>query len=243
MQLLQTATLDESTACPYLPDQEKQYRYFLAGDVSAEEMDELLEAGWRKFGIYFFSPACPGCRQCIPLRVPVREFRPSRSQQRVWRKNADLRVEFKPLNFTSEIYDIYAAHAEKRFGQDSSLDDFLFSFYLPSCPTLQAEYYLGDTLIGVGFLDCGRHSLSSIYFAFDPQFSSRGLGTFSALQEIEFARRNNLRNYYLGYFVPGCSRMVYKNSFVPNQCFDWASESWREQPTALLAERLPVRRD
>ena len=230
MQVFQPTTLDEHTECPYLPERSKQYRYFLAGNVTKGEMDELLHVGWRKFGIYFFSPACFGCRQCVPVRIPVGSFSPSRSQRRIWRKNSDVRVEFKPLTFSPAIFEIYSQHSVERFGQETSLDEFLFSFFLPSCPSLQAEYYLGEQLIGVGFLDYGQVSLSSVYFAFDPHYSARRLGTFSVLKEIEFARSKGFHNYYLGYFVPGCSRMLYKSSFLPCEFFSWEENTWLASP-------------
>lgn len=64
-------------------------------DLSAEELDVVFSRGWRKFGMYYFKPACRECRECIPIRVKTDELHPSRSQKRVIRECKDIRVEFK----------------------------------------------------------------------------------------------------------------------------------------------------
>ena len=227
MQIIQVPQVEEITPCPYLEGREKQLEFFGATEVSAAELSRLLAEGWRKFGPCYFKPACPGCRLCIPLRIPVAEFTPSRSQRRVLRKGSHLKVQFGPLRLSERIYQIYRDHSRQRFDQDSDLEGFLQSFYLPSCPCLQEEIYLDEELIGVGFLDLGEDCLSSVYFCFDPDYGHLNPGIFSALQEIEYARRNNLAYYYLGYYVPGSPRMAYKDRFLPREYYDWECRIWR----------------
>ena len=227
MQVLQHPKLDEIATCPYLPGRQKQFEYFFATHLSGRDVSALLAEGWRKFGFYYFRPACPGCRQCIPLRVCTDLFSPSRSQRRVLRKNAHLRVEFGPLRFTDRIFEIYRDHSLARFGQDPDLDEFLSSFYNPSCPSLQSEIYLGQELIGIGFLDRGADCLSSVYFCFDTRYSHLNPGTFSILHEIAHAGRLGLPYYYLGYYVPGCPRMIYKDAFRPREHYDWQGAQWK----------------
>lgn len=227
MQIIKTLQLEETSACPYLPGRRKQYEFFLANRLSAAEVVGCLESGWRKFGPYYFRPACPDCRLCIPLRVPVAEFALSRSQRRVLRRNADLRVVFAPLQFSEQYYDLYREHSDIRFARETSLEEFFLHFYLPSCPSLQTEIYLGEDLAGIGFLDVGADCLSSVYFCFDPRLADRSLGIFSALQEIEHARSLGLRYYYLGYYVPGCPTMDYKDHFRPREHFDWSLGRWQ----------------
>jgi arginine-tRNA-protein transferase len=228
MQLLRPRQLEEPSPCPYLPGRQKRCEYFLADGVAPAELSALLADGWRKFGPYYFRPACEGCRLCLPLRVPTTDFAPSRSQRRLLRRDASLRVEFAPLRFVPRIFELYRAHAAERFGQEADLEDFLFSFYSPSCPALQSEVYLGDELVAVGFLDRAADALSSVYFCYDPRHSGLGLGTFGALAEIEHARALGLPWYYLGYYVPGCGRMAYKDHFRPRQHLDRTTGAWRE---------------
>ena len=62
------------------------------------EMDELWAEGWRHFGTQFFRYASSwhGGQQVrvLPLRIDLRNFLPSRSQRRVLKRNADVRVAF-----------------------------------------------------------------------------------------------------------------------------------------------------
>lgn len=243
MQQLKPIDLDQLEPCPYLPDRQKQFEYFFAVSLSGTELAGLLAAGWRKFGPYFFRPACPGCQRCVPVRVPVAAFKPSRSQRRVLRKNQDLAVSFGPLQYTERIFQLYREHSQQRFGTDSSLNDFASYFYLPACPVLQLEVYLGEQQVGVGFLDRASDALSSVYYCFDPAFSARSLGIFGALVEIEQARQLGLDYYYLGYLVKGCPSMHYKDHFRPRQYYDWATRQWQEvttPPISLAAERTPA---
>jgi len=72
-------------------------------------------------------------------------------------------------------------------------------------------------LLGVGICDVAAQSLSSVYFYFDPAVAGRGMGTFSALFEIEWARQNAIPYWYGGYYVAGCGSMEYKAAFGPYQ--------------------------
>lgn len=226
MHIFQQAQIEELTDCPYLADQRKRYCYFLAGRVDEREMSLLLAEGWRKFGLYFFRPECPQCRNCVPLRVRVPDFSPSRSQRRILKKAQDVEVRFGPLTMTEQIYELYRRHSEGRFGQSSDPEDFFYNFYVPSCPALQTELYYQNELIGAGFLDLGSDCLNSVYFFYDPAFAHLHPGTLGALHEIEHARRLGLSYYYLGYYVPGCSRMGYKDHFRPREHYSWTNCAW-----------------
>jgi len=228
MIILKEPSLGAFHSCPYLAGRQARYEYFLATDVSGTELERLLETGWRKFGIYFFRPACPDCCSCVPLRVGVTNFAPSRSQRRVWRKagEAGVTVQFCPLHYTERIFQIYADHSLKRFGQCADKNDFLESFYNPSCPAVQSEYYIGDELVGIGFLDRGNSSLSSVYFVYDTNYSHLRLGTLSVLKEIAFAGEVGLQHYYLGYCVGENPSMSYKRHFRPHEQYDWNGQEW-----------------
>jgi len=78
----------------------------------------------------------------------------------------------------------------------------------------------------VGFLDLAEVGLSSIYFAYDPEYSQLGLGSYSILREIELCQKLELEYYYLGYFIEECPRMSYKGRFGPHELMDWDSGEW-----------------
>jgi len=230
MQLLRAAAPEATESCPYLPGRVKRYESFIAEGLDAAELTALLEQGWRKFGPYFFRPACPDCRDCIPLRIPVERFTPSRSQRRVLRRNRDIEVRLAPLQPSREAFELHARHGRERFGSDTALEEFLQLFYLPSAPALQSEFRLDGALVGVGWLDVAGDGLSSVYFSFAPEQSRRQLGILSILCEIALTRDRGLPHYYLGYFVPGCAAMAYKDQFHPRQHYDWTHSTWHDAP-------------
>ena len=67
--------------------------------------------------------------------------------------------------------------------------------------TLEFEYRLADRLVAVSIADVCSRSLSSVYAYYDPEFSERGLGTFSALWEILSCRRKGIPYYYIGFCI------------------------------------------
>jgi arginine-tRNA-protein transferase len=232
MYIIQPPDVTEEQACDYLPDRAWRFRYFFAMELDGAELAGLLGTGWRKFGYYYFKPDCRGCTACIPLRVCTGDFTPSRNQRDLLKRNRDVRMEIGPLRYSDRVYDIYEIHSMERFGSPRSRDDFIFNFYSPSCPALQSEYYVGDELAGVGFLDVAGDGLSSVYFMFDTKFSKLSLGTFSAIREIEYAASMKLPYYYLGYYIAECARMVYKARFRPHEFYDWTSGRWIRQDQA-----------
>ncbi len=218
--------LSPESECPYLEGKKWRTHYFFASQLSGGELEILLSRGWRKFGMYYFRPACTGCDECIPIRVRTGDLQISKSIRRVMRRCVDIRIEFREPEYRDEIYDIYRKHSLDRFGKVSAHSDFLHSFYTHSCPGLQSEYFLGDRLIATGFLDVSSDALSSIYFIYDTDFMDYSLGTYSVIMESRHAAGMGLAYYYLGYYIRENKSMAYKNSFHVNEKMDWATGTW-----------------
>ncbi len=226
MILLQEPRLGPPGPCTYLPDRTCRFEYFFAYDLSGNDLEELFSRGWRKFGEYYFRPGCGDCRQCVPLRVLVGEFRPAKTQRRVLRDCSDIEVRFRDLEYRDEIFEIYCDHSLNRFGKESDPDDFIAAFYTKSCPSLQSEYHLKGELIAVGFIDVSSKGLSSVYYIYKTSFEQYRLGTFSVIKEVEHAATLGLNYYYLGYYIKENRRMEYKGHFHPHETFDWSSGAW-----------------
>ena len=204
-----------------------EYMYLI--EISQEEFNNLLENGWRRFGMFFFRPKCIGCLKCKPIRVKVEKFKPSKSQRRVINKNNGTKVSFNKLKFKKKLYDIYEEHSKDRFNQITSLDDFKLSFFSNILPSKQTEFYHGKELIASGFLDFSNNALSSVYFYYKTKYNYLNLGTFGALKEIEYAIKNSLKYYYLGYYIEENKSMAYKNRFKPCQIYDWQEKVWIDE--------------
>jgi arginine-tRNA-protein transferase len=203
--------------CPYLPGRQSRSRAFLADRMPGDLYHRFMDAGFRRSGRVFYQPTCAGCRACVPVRVPLATFRPSKTQRRWVRRNADLTVTAGEPKATSEKHAIYSRYLAEWHGRE--VDDFeAFASFLYDSPVDTVEFEYRDPtgrLLAVGICDVCEQSLSSVYFYFDPAEAARGLGTFGALYEIAAATRLGIPYYYLGYWIRECRQMVYKTSFRP----------------------------
>jgi leucyl-tRNA---protein transferase len=227
--MLQEPRLAPSVSCPYLEGQTFVQEYFFATQLNEVEFDYYLTRGWRRFGIYFFRPRCSGCQACVPIRIDVEKLQLTSSQKRAVKKNRNTRVELKPLAFSEELFQIYSRHSLKFGEEERDRDSFRDSYFQNAVPAFQTEYILEGKTGAVGFLDVGSSGLSSVYYAYDPPFSSYSLGTFSVIKECELTRNAGLKWYYLGYYIADCPRMVYKGRFLPRQLYNWEKECWEDE--------------
>jgi arginine-tRNA-protein transferase len=213
------------TPCGYLPDQIWRLEYERVVAVTPAEYMERMLHGWRRFGHVLFHPRCPACSACRSLRVVAGRFRPDRSQRRCRKLNAGaIRLHIGAPGVTQaklDLYDRYHAFQAETKGwpehAPKDADDYYASFVDNPFPTQEWCYYLGDRLVGVGYVDDLPGGLSAIYFFHDPDERHRGLGTWNVLSVLEHAAARGIPYVYLGYYIAGCASMAYKVRFVPNQ--------------------------
>ncbi len=217
--------------CSYFPDRQAISRAFWASAMEGEIYHRFMDAGFRRSGKVIYQPICTACRRCIPIRVSIARFMPNKSQRRCWRKNQDLKVSLDAPTPTEEKYELYNRY-RRHWHQSSETHDWnAFTSFLYDSPVETLEFCYRDAsgqLLGVGICDVCPQSLSTVYFYFDPQARQRGLGTFSALWEIDWGRRAGIPYYYLGYWVRGCGAMEYKATFRPCELLG-TDGVWREQ--------------
>ena len=226
--LLKDSKKTKPVKCPYLPDKVFIQRYFVHNDLSEYEFDYLLSQGWRKFGYYFFKPECPECFGCTPVRVLAEEYSPSKSQKRVLRKNNVTDVFMAQNSFSEERYKIFEKHSEIRFNQKTTRKDFGYNFCISAVPSFVMEYKIAEKLFGTGYIDSSSEGLSSVYFAFDPDYSFLSPGILSSIVEIYTAKNLGKKYYYLGYYVKNNKTMEYKLNFSPYELYDWAEKKWEK---------------
>jgi arginine-tRNA-protein transferase len=198
---------------------------FYADYVTPEQHDMLLEDGWRHFGPHFFRYNLGihenEIRLVLPLRIRLADFKLSKSQRRVLRRNADAEVTIGPVKLSDETLDLFERH-KRRFkkGKPSTIYDFLARGGEP-VEVLELQVRRDDRLIAASFLDVGATSVSSIYGIFDPDETTGSLGIFTMLKEIEYAVANSRSLYYHGYAYEGSSFYDYKKRFSAIEMFDW----------------------
>src|SRR5690606_34856665 len=96
-----------SHECSYLPDRTATEEAWLAWQVKPAAYHELMNRGFRRSGNILYRTVCETCSKCIPIRIPVKQFKPSRSQRRVLRRNADVSMHVQEPEVTAEKHDVY----------------------------------------------------------------------------------------------------------------------------------------
>lgn len=200
---------------------------FYTTRVAPQQLDLLLADGWRHFGERFFRYNIGfhenELRPVLPLRIRLAEFKVSKSQRRVLRKNQDLRIVFRPIEITAEKQDLFERH-KQRFSHavPDSLYDFLSTepANVPS-EALEVCVYERNKLLAASFFDVGARAVSAVCAMFEPSEISRSPGIFTMLLTIDFASKNGKTFYYPGYAYEGNSFYDYKKRFSALEEFDW----------------------
>ncbi len=217
--------------CPYLADRiERKIVTELTGPDAADLHEALARAGFRRSHAIAYMPACPGCSACIAVRIPVAEFRPSRTMRRIIKANADLTARMVPALSTHEHYALFARYQKQRHtGGDMALME--YHEYRSMVEDSPIDTYLaefrdgGGHLAGVTLIDQTSDGLSAVYSFFDPDQVARSLGTHAVLWLIGEARRRHLPYIYLGYWVAESPKMSYKIRYQPLEAF--GPDGWR----------------
>jgi arginyl-tRNA--protein-N-Asp/Glu arginylyltransferase len=238
----------EYGACPYLEDRRWRVYEFQARSFDPALYEGLLREGWRRSGKTFYKAICPGCEYCVPLRLDVGSFRPSRSQRRILKANADVESSLCASEFSEERFELYRKYVHSKHGVEESPEpiarasyvSFLLGGPLGSAMIVDYRSRLDGRLLANGYVDLLPEGLSSVYFAFAPEESRRSLGTLSVMRELTIAGELGKRYYYLGFWVPGSPKMDYKANFRP---FEYArGSSWaraRDRADAMTAMVAP----
>jgi len=221
--------------CGYLPDRDSEMTYEVVAELTPAEYLGRLKAGWRRFGFSMFKPACSTCNLCQSVRVPVATFKPDRSQRRAVAANdGELTLVIGEPSVTAaklSLYDRFHEfqHHHKGWAGHGPKDaaGYVDSFVDNPFPTEEWCYYLGEKLVGVGYVDALPEGLSAIYFYHDPDERDRSLGTYNVMRVMREAAARGLTDVYLGYYVEGCRSLEYKARFRPNETLSPDGE-WRE---------------
>jgi arginyl-tRNA--protein-N-Asp/Glu arginylyltransferase len=231
----------ELAPCPYLPERAERRLVTSLDRADADERHErLMQVGFRRAQRFAYRPACPGCRACVPVRIPVARFALSRGWRRILRRNADLVARQRPLLATEEQFALFsrylaARHAEGGMSAMSWAD---YRAMVDDSPVagLMAEWRRADgSLIAVSLTDRSASGLSGVYKFFDPDEGRRSLGSLIVLWHIQRARELQLPYVYLGYWIAGSAKMAYKARFRPLEqltAYGWEAMEGVPGPTA-----------
>ncbi len=211
--------------CPYVSGRLERKIVTELNGADADALHvSLSRAGFRRSHSIAYTPACPGCNACIPVRIVVGPFSPDRGMRRVARANEALVAHKVPARATAEQFRLFARYQESRHaGGDMALMGFYdYRSMVEDSPveTFLVEFRQPDgTLTAVCLADRIGDGLSAVYSFFEPDLAHRSLGTHVVLWLIGEARGLGLPHLYLGYWIAESRKMSYKARFQPLEAF------------------------
>ena len=219
--------------CAYLEGREERKVFtHLVGRRAPDLNDTLTLAGFRRSQTIAYRPACEGCSACISIRIPVDEFKPTRSMRRVMAANRDLIGQVLPNRATSEHYALFRDYLKTRHPEggmaDMSVMDFTLMVEDSHVTTEIVDYRRrgpdsfingrgAGPMLAAALIDVLSDGVSMVYSFYASEEDERSLGTFMILDQIERTRKRGLPYLYLGYFIEESPKMAYKARFLPQE--------------------------
>lgn len=217
-----------------MPEKYKKTAQSLYPDeIKGSDLDDFLAMGWYRMGPTIFSIFYIYYEQqllsTVWLRTPLKHYTYSKSLKKLLRKNGSCLTHIvEPFTFCHELDDLYQKY---RLTFKGSLPDSLDSYMMGSLSlniydTYLVKVYENETLVACSLFDIGEKTLASIFGFYDPSYGVMSLGLYTMLLEIEYAIRNDMEVYYMGYFIPGSPRFDYKLRIGNIEYLDFKTCRW-----------------
>ena len=208
--------------CSYLPDQLARSQVATPSFmITAPVYTALVQHGFRRSGTFTYRPQCDTCHACMPVRIPVANFAPNRSQRRSWQHHKNLAISLHALQDKEGYFALYLRYQLARHaggGMENDNREQYRNFLLKShADTLLVEFREHGMLRMVSIIDVLEDGLSSVYTFYEPYQPQASFGTYNVLWQLELCRKLKLDYLYLGYWIKNSNKMAYKANFRPLQ--------------------------
>lgn len=188
----------------------------LLNQLEPEDLDQYLAKGWFRMGLTIFTTHFLKFQDqfysAVWLRIGLKNFSPSKGQQKLIKQNSRFRAEIKTALVDQEKEELFAKYKEGiSFSAASSLEHLLYhDGDIHIYNTYEVNLYDGDKLIACGFFDLGKEAAAGITCFYDPEYKKCSLGKYLMLLKMEYCQQQSITYFYPGYFVPGYTLFDYK---------------------------------
>jgi leucyl-tRNA---protein transferase len=215
--------LTEKSACPFSPGKEISRADIITVNGNPQERPKVREQLRETLAGNGFYPSrtnendlscrsCMGCSECVPLRINLENFEPSKTDRRLLRDNAGVRLQYSTSFATPQLYKLRLEYLKHRHPQNllptyEDFRDFMGTDGRVRLATLRDEG--GDPFCAVLY-DQGDDRFHDLECFYDPAQMGRSPGRLSMLRLIEQARNFGRQYYYIGDWSDSAPRLSYK---------------------------------
>ncbi|MBY0428033.1 MAG: arginyltransferase [Alphaproteobacteria bacterium] len=213
--------LTRPSPCPYLDGQVEQKIFTRLTGKATEDFllsSQLTPFGFRRSQTIIYRPACPTCMACVPVRINVEKFNPTRNLIKVQKHNSDLRTKLLATQDAEPLFALFNTYQHARHTQGDMAqmqrDDFMAMMNEGSeNADLLCLQDASKNTIAAMLIDRLANGTSAVYSFFNPALDKRSLGTELILRLVQETTRHGLAYVYLGYWIKECQKMAYKARF------------------------------
>lgn len=184
---------------------------------------QLISQGFRRSGKFTYRPHCEHCNKCIPVRIVLDQFKPTRSQKRARKQHADLTATILPLRFDHAHYALYSQYQAARHATADELkqseqedDEEQYKQFLcrSNVESLMIEFRdMHKQVCIICVVDLVQDGISAVYTFYDPHAKKASYGTHAIMWLSNWAKELKLSYLYLGYWIEESQKMAYKEKF------------------------------
>jgi leucyl-tRNA---protein transferase len=191
--------------------------------VNAEIYSSLISQGFRRSGKFAYRPHCEHCNKCIPVRIVLNQFTPTRSQKRAYKQHGDLTANILPLSYHQTHFKLYTEYQALRHSTeheltqtnpDGEVEQYKQFLCQSNVESLLIEFK--DALNQVKMVcvvDIVNNGISAVYTFYDAKAQKSSYGTYAIMWLIDWSKSLDLPYLYLGYWIEESQKMAYKEKF------------------------------
>ena len=183
-----------------------------------ELLDKYLADGYYRIQYFMFTANFTQIDFDTPplpvfwLRTKVNDVKESKRSSSIRNRCQLFTIHFKKASITDETEALYMLYKNSiDFNASESCRSYLENNYVTNpFDAFMIEVRDRETLIAVGFFDCGKYTMAGILNFYHPDYKKYSLGKLLMLLKIDFARDHKMTHYYTGYISTAIGKFDYK---------------------------------